>query len=602
MSTSSAFVLLAVAILFLIRAETRSRETRRLERDGEPHRRRAGDRAGHRRDRASSSPSSRRPLLPAARVRGRRRARARARASTRRCSSATTCAGPHEIEVLRVRTDAPTPPYLRATTLSRFDGGVWEPDRVRTVPLDSEYGARRRSTVDADVRVAEYTTTSRCMNLVVACGCRCRIPAVEVTGLDGRLGGRALQPHGDLARRGRRQGQTLRGRRRMCRGRRSSRSAPATRAGRELARRDDGSCPPACPPIIDELAARGDRRGRPTTTTGSSRCSAGSAAASSAYSLDAPVEEGFDGSGAEAVAQFLEVREGYCVHFASAFALMARTLDMPSRIVVGYLPGTADHRRASTSRPSTRCPARSCTRGPRCTSTASAGSRSSPPPASACRRRSRPRRRCRGEPDDPDATPTPRRAPTSTASARPTAPTTRADEALTGGAASARSTRSRRSAIVLGILLVLALPALVRERAPPSARCAPRAAATPPRRGRSCRMPRSTSASRCRRASRPRAFAARLVDEHGVSARRRWTSSSTRSSAPSYCAARHARLLDGRMPRRMRRASVRRRAARVGADASRRILAVARAAVAHRPPGQRRTRASAPVRARSPTR
>jgi hypothetical protein len=59
-----------------------------------------------------------------------------------------------------------------------------------------------------------------------------------------------------------------------------------------------------------------------------------------AYSLDAPVEEGFDGSGAEAVARFLEVRQGYCVHFASAFALMARTLNMPSRIVVGYLPGT----------------------------------------------------------------------------------------------------------------------------------------------------------------------------------------------------------------------------------------------------------------------
>ena len=59
------------------------------------------------------------------------------------------------------------------------------------------------------------------------------------------------------------------------------------------------------------------------------------------YSLDAPVEDGFDGSGAEAVAQFLEKREGYCIHFASAFALMARTLGMPSRIVEGYLPGIA---------------------------------------------------------------------------------------------------------------------------------------------------------------------------------------------------------------------------------------------------------------------
>jgi Transglutaminase-like superfamily len=58
------------------------------------------------------------------------------------------------------------------------------------------------------------------------------------------------------------------------------------------------------------------------------------------YSLDAPVEAGFDGAGMDAVARFLQERTGYCVHFASAFAVMARTLDMPSRIVVGYLPGT----------------------------------------------------------------------------------------------------------------------------------------------------------------------------------------------------------------------------------------------------------------------
>lgn len=61
-----------------------------------------------------------------------------------------------------------------------------------------------------------------------------------------------------------------------------------------------------------------------------------------AYSLSAPVQEGFDGSGVEAVADFLRVKEGYCIHFASAFAMMARVLGMSSRIVVGYLPGTAD--------------------------------------------------------------------------------------------------------------------------------------------------------------------------------------------------------------------------------------------------------------------
>ena len=54
---------------------------------------------------------------------------------------------------MRVRTDAATAPYLRATTLSRFDGSVWEPDRVRTVPLESELAARRGVAVDEDIRL-----------------------------------------------------------------------------------------------------------------------------------------------------------------------------------------------------------------------------------------------------------------------------------------------------------------------------------------------------------------------------------------------------------------------------------------------------------------
>ncbi|WP_156760538.1 transglutaminase TgpA family protein [Microbacterium karelineae] len=61
-----------------------------------------------------------------------------------------------------------------------------------------------------------------------------------------------------------------------------------------------------------------------------------------AYSLETPVEQDFDGSDVTAVEQFLEVREGYCVHFASAYALMARALGLPTRIVVGFLPGAAD--------------------------------------------------------------------------------------------------------------------------------------------------------------------------------------------------------------------------------------------------------------------
>lgn len=57
------------------------------------------------------------------------------------------------------------------------------------------------------------------------------------------------------------------------------------------------------------------------------------------YSEETPVEEGYDGTGTEVIARFLEVRAGYCVHFASAMAVMARTLDIPSRVAVGFQPG-----------------------------------------------------------------------------------------------------------------------------------------------------------------------------------------------------------------------------------------------------------------------
>ena len=59
------------------------------------------------------------------------------------------------------------------------------------------------------------------------------------------------------------------------------------------------------------------------------------------YSEDAPVDGGYDGTGVEIIATFLDVRSGYCVHFASSMAVMSRALGIPARVVVGFLPGTA---------------------------------------------------------------------------------------------------------------------------------------------------------------------------------------------------------------------------------------------------------------------
>jgi transglutaminase-like putative cysteine protease len=59
------------------------------------------------------------------------------------------------------------------------------------------------------------------------------------------------------------------------------------------------------------------------------------------YSTQVPQAVG-DLNGSDAIAAFLEARRGYCVHFASAMALMARLLNIPARVAVGFTPGTRD--------------------------------------------------------------------------------------------------------------------------------------------------------------------------------------------------------------------------------------------------------------------
>ncbi|WP_378146683.1 transglutaminaseTgpA domain-containing protein [Cnuibacter sp. UC19_7] len=56
------------------------------------------------------------------------------------------------------------------------------------------------------------------------------------------------------------------------------------------------------------------------------------------YSLSSPVAGGYDGDSADMIAAFLEAKSGYCVHYASAMAVMARVLGIPARIAIGYAP------------------------------------------------------------------------------------------------------------------------------------------------------------------------------------------------------------------------------------------------------------------------
>lgn len=242
---------------------------------------------------------------------------------------------PEPNEVMYVRSDAAAVPYLRAATLSEFDGRIWRPDGGRPITLESE-SALAPVDVDENVRVIEYTTTVEVRNLVSR-WLPVAYPAVSVDGLQGDWSAlpfnRTVISSG-LDTNGQRFSVTTHVPRPTLE------QIRASRAGAFGVENASSELPERTPELVSELAAE-------LTADAESDYDALLTLQSwfrgneFEYSLDAPVRAGFDGTGAEALEQFLILRSGYCVHFASAFALMARSLDMPSRIVVGYLPGSA---------------------------------------------------------------------------------------------------------------------------------------------------------------------------------------------------------------------------------------------------------------------
>ncbi|RMI29774.1 transglutaminaseTgpA domain-containing protein [Streptomyces triticirhizae] len=58
---------------------------------------------------------------------------------------------------------------------------------------------------------------------------------------------------------------------------------------------------------------------------------------SGGFRYDTRVESG---TGTEAIVNFLEQKEGFCVHFAFTMAAMARSLGIPAQVAVGFTPGS----------------------------------------------------------------------------------------------------------------------------------------------------------------------------------------------------------------------------------------------------------------------
>jgi transglutaminase-like putative cysteine protease len=232
--------------------------------------------------------------------------------------------------------------YFKLTTLTRFSGERWEPLPVET-RLDNtvvEFGAPPGLT--DDVERTEVSTTVEVGDLA-ARWLPVPYPATSIDGLEGSW---FWEPDGLSVRtneaNARRQLYTV-----------SSLALRPTEEQLDAAAAANGplqliALPDDLPENIRTTAAEVTR----DATTDYDRAVALQSFFTEGefrYSEQAPVDQDFDGTGMQAVSQFLDARTGYCVHFASAMAVMSRALDIPARVVVGFQPGQPQFREGDFS-------------------------------------------------------------------------------------------------------------------------------------------------------------------------------------------------------------------------------------------------------------
>ncbi|MFB6891169.1 transglutaminaseTgpA domain-containing protein [Kitasatospora sp. NPDC056327] len=91
---------------------------------------------------------------------------------------------------------------------------------------------------------------------------------------------------------------------------------------------------PALPPVVEKTALDVTRNAK--TTYDKMEALRAWFTNGSQFTYDTTVKPD---SGGDAIARFLTDRRGFCVHFASTMAVMARMLKVPSRVALGFTPG-----------------------------------------------------------------------------------------------------------------------------------------------------------------------------------------------------------------------------------------------------------------------
>ena len=239
--------------------------------------------------------------------------------------------------VLDYSTGSGAPLYLRLVTLDEFDGDEWAP-----TPREVDTGNRLDDFgpvpgLDAGVQTAEEITNVDVRNLTTRWA-PVPYPARSIDGLpDGWFWdaeGFSVSNEDDSPR-----GQEYVVQSLLLQPTPEQLLAAGTVVDDDLARYLD--LPEDLPAVISDTAAQ-VASASPTNYERALALQEYFRSAAFEYSEDAPVDGDYDGTGMDIIARFLDAGSGYCVHFASAMAVMARSLDIPARVVVGFLPGTQE--------------------------------------------------------------------------------------------------------------------------------------------------------------------------------------------------------------------------------------------------------------------
>ncbi len=236
--------------------------------------------------------------------------------------------------VLTYTTDADTGQYLKVATLRQFNGRTWSPS-----PVLGDLDIEGVEDLDEGIETEEVTTNVRIESLR-STYLPVPYPATEIKGLEGDWqwlrDGSTVRAEGQTSTED--QTYTVTSVDRQP-------TADQVRDVRTSGRTLDAyrTLPSRVPGIVSNLAF--EHAGNKTSDYDKMLALQDWLRSEFTYSVEAPVEEDFDGNGLDAMREFLQRQEGYCVHFASTLAVMGRVLDVPTRVAVGYAPGDSLIRR-----------------------------------------------------------------------------------------------------------------------------------------------------------------------------------------------------------------------------------------------------------------